>query len=159
EALDAQALRIRAGQSIRQWLELLTTSFDELESLIAFDIDPRRREGPLREVFEALEAYERQRIGGRLPVPDCELTAEEYGQWWSGLVEYSAILRWERECQAQHPVLLQVTPEVHQKTCEKLGELLEKKRALEPETIRQRWLQDQLQYRDQPWAKFFQLRT
>jgi hypothetical protein len=110
--------------------------------------------------LEALEVYE-QRLarGEQLPVPPTELAADQYGTWWSALVEYTAVLMWEREWHSQHPVLLHVTPEVHQKTREELGNLLDKKRALEAATIQERWLERQLPYANGPWAKLFQLRS
>jgi hypothetical protein len=66
---------------------------------------------------------------------------------------------WKRECQAQHSVLLQVPPDLHKKAREELGELLERKRGLEAEAIRQRWLNHQLPCLDRPWAKLFMLRS
>src|SRR5438309_10432880 len=50
-------------------------------------------------------------------------------------------------------------PEVHQKAAEELGNLLERKRGLEAEVIRQHWAAHQLRYRDRPWAKLFQLKS
>jgi primosomal replication protein N'' len=160
QAVGEPRASILAGKSIRDWVNTLITGLDKLEPLIALEADRRHRQGPGGAILEALEEYE-SRVAARekLPVPHVSLVAEQYADWWTALVEYTAIQMWERECQWQHPVLLQVTPEVHEKTREELKHLLERKRQLEAGTICNRWLEHQLQYRDRPWAKIFQLRS
>jgi very-short-patch-repair endonuclease len=160
KAMESAELSIRAGKSIRPWLERLETDLTKLEHLIAWDLGRRHPDGHLGEIVEALEAYDVQRIKGeKLPAPDRELTPEQYGDWWSALIKYSAMQIWKRECQLRHPVLLQVLPEVHQKARDELRELLEKKRGLEAASICRRWLDRQILFRDRPWAKRFQLKT
>ncbi len=160
QALEAQRARIRDGKSIRSWIESLAEGLDKLQPLLALDADRQHRKAPERDILEALEVYEKQLAGGeKLPAPSDELAADQCGAWWSALVEYTAVMMWQREWQLQHPVLLQVTSEVHQKNREELGELLERKRELEAATIREGWLERQLQYRNCPWPKLFQQKS
>src|SRR6266851_9351127 len=157
QALEEPRTSIRAGKSILDWIERLRLGLDRLESLIALDADRSHRTGPLAEILEVLEAYEVSLANGeKLPSPDGHLTPERHGEWWTALVEYTAIQIWERECHSGNPVLLQITPEVHRRTREELGELLAQKKLIEAETIRERWLERQLHYKDRPWAKLFQ---
>ena len=128
QSLEEPELAIRAGKSIRQWLESLESSLNRLEPLIAWDLDAAIAKGALRALLDGLEAYEIQRArGDKLPAPPGEIAEEDYGDWWAALVEYTAVQMWESQFQLQFPVLLRVSPEVHKKAREELGELLEKK--------------------------------
>jgi len=160
QALEEPRTSIRAGKSILDWLERLRMGLHRLESLIALDADRSHRTGPLAEILEVLEAYEISLANReKLPAPDDHLTSERQGEWWTALLEYTAIQIWERECHSENPVLLQITPEVHRRTQEELGDLLARKKRIEAETIGERWLERQLNYKDRPWAKLFQQRS
>ncbi len=160
EGLKEPRSNVRSGKSILDWVERLVSGFDKLDRLIALDADRQQREGHIRAVLDCLENYEARRANGeRLPAPPDRLNLESYGEWWWALVEYTAVLVWQRVIYTQHPVLLQITSDVHQKIREELGDLLERKRLLEAPTIRERWLDRQLQYKDRPWPKLFQQRS
>lgn len=160
QALEEPSADIRAGRSIHSWIDCLRIGLDKLESLIALDADRKHRTGSVAEVLEVLEAYEKLLANGeKLPAPDGQLSPGQYGEWWAALVEYTAIQIWQRECHSEYPVLLQITPEVHQKTREELADLLARKRQIEAEAIQECWLKRQLHYKDRPWTKLFQLRS
>src|SRR5207245_11772415 len=61
-ALEEPGLKMRAGKSIRPWLERLTIGFSRLESLIFLDLEHRYSDGPVHEILAILEAYEKRRL-------------------------------------------------------------------------------------------------
>jgi hypothetical protein len=159
-ALEEPRAKTRNGQSISNWVERLNIGLDKLEHLIALDADRRDRQGTLDQILHVLENYEVQLANGeKLPAAPDWLTAEWYGHWWFALVELTAVQMWIREFHIQHPVLDQVSPFVHEKLRQELRDLLNQKRAAEAETIREGWLDRQLQFRDRPWPRMFQQRS
>jgi primosomal replication protein N'' len=160
QGLGEPRARIRAGKSIGDWIEQVANGLDRLQPLIAWESDRPCRQPLLREILEALERYEEGLANGdKLPLPHRQLNQDEYGKWWSALVEYATGLAWQRRFHSDHPSLYQVTPEVHENTRQELTRLLSQKRAIEAETICEYWLDKQLQYRDRSWPRMFQLKS
>jgi hypothetical protein len=159
EALEEPRASILAGKSIQDWIERLEAGMTRLDALIAFDADRRDRPGRLARALKVLEEYEdRLAKGERLPVAGSNLSAEQQGEWWAALVEFTATQLWIRECESQHPVLLQFSlPEVHENVRRELGELLDQKKRLEVPAIQEHWRKRQLEFKNRPWPRLFQL--
>jgi hypothetical protein len=160
EAVEEGRSIVRSGKSIHDWLEAVFAGFGKLAPLVAWEADTQQRQFPRRETLEALETYEaRLAAGDKLPQMNGTATPGQHGEWWAALVEYTAILTWKRECLGQHPVLLQVTPPIYEKTREELATLLYQKRRCEAEAILERRSWHQFQAKGCPWARWFQLRS
>src|SRR5262249_16776295 len=145
--------------SIQGWLDRLAAGFKGFPSLLRWEIERKQPEETHRTIQEALEEYEQRRTRGEnLPAPPSDHPDEKYGEWWRALVEYTGVGSWLAVCHEKYPELLQFSPEQHEQKRQQLRDLLQQKRKLEAETIRQRWLAKQIGVRANPWNRYFQLR-
>ncbi len=153
-------LAIKAGESVSAWTTRLEMGLDGLHGLINLDFDRRDRNGPAGEVLKALEEYEQARVGGaKVPSPDAAVGAARHGDWWAAFVTLSAVDVWQHRYREQAPVLTQITPEVHVAKVQRLQDLLARKRSLETQVIRNRWLIKQQAVRTEAWNRMFQERN
>lgn len=158
EALEPARDDILAGESIEPWLNQLAAGFEGVQSLRRLDIDRSQRTEPDRTILNYLEDYELRRNRSEvLPAPPDNLP-DGYGDWWQALLKHTAATTWLAACERKHPVLIQFDPEQHERKQQRLGDLLMEKRDLEAESIRERWLADQVAIRSGPWKQLFQLR-
>ncbi len=159
EALAEPEHLIRMGKSISPWLSKVGVGLDGLQSLMAWDHSRASRAEPLSSILAALEEYEGRRLAGeQIPIPSVDITADDYGQWWSALVRCSAVLTWQAECHRRHPILVRLTPPDHAQKIRDLQKALREKRNLEAVAIQAIWLNEQIPIRSGPWKTIFQLR-
>jgi hypothetical protein len=145
-----------AGKPISGWADRLEDGMNGLQALINLDADRRARSGRAGDLLNALEEYEKAREQGqRVPASADVLPADRHGEWWEALLFYSAATEWQARCRVESPLLDWMTPEVHAGRVAELRRLLSRKRTLESQVIRQRWLSRQLQVANEPWARMF----
>ena len=107
---------VRAGKSIRSWIDLLSARYSSLSSLLLWEFDRRQRQPPVRAILECLEGYEQARTNGEnLPAPPNDLPDDRYGEWWWALVETTSSKCWLAMSREKHPALLQFDPDQHEK--------------------------------------------
>lgn len=159
EVLDEPTNAALAGESISPWLDRLREGVDGLEALLALERDRAGRSGAMRPVLEALEQYEDERqTRADFPAPPEGLDDQSYGRWWADLLDFNAVHVWQARLRDLFPCLLGFSPAAHGEKVAHLGELIERKRQLEPAFIRALWLARQLKRRRAPWRRMFQLR-
>jgi primosomal replication protein N'' len=158
EGLEEPRAKVLAGRPIRDWLLQLKHGFRSFPSLLRWEADCRQRTQLGHSVFRALEQYERDRRSQKnLPVPPDYLINAGYGQWWSALIELTAVRAWLSVCYERSPNLINFDPHQHEKKRQRLRDALHEKRELEPIVIRERWVEKQIRHRSEPWNKMFQL--
>jgi serine/threonine protein kinase len=151
---------VRTGQKVEQWADRVERGLDGLQALINLEFDRRDRSGPAGEVLKALEDYEKERAGGtRVAAPDRSVTHDRHGEWWVALVNISAAVEWLSHYHHEFSVLAQISPEVHASKVLQLKELLARKKELEAQVIRDRWVVRQLPIRHEPWNRMLQERA
>jgi serine/threonine protein kinase len=153
-------LAIKAGQTVTDWADRVEKGFDGLQALINLEFDRRERSGPAGEVLKALEDHEQGRAAGQKgPTPEGVFGPDRHGEWWAALVKCSAGAVWQAHCHQESPVLTRLSPDVQQGKARRLKDLLARKRSLEAEVIRERWLVRQQSCRNEPWGRMFQERN
>jgi hypothetical protein len=66
-------------------------------------------------------------------------------------------MRWLAVCHEKHPELISFDPAEHAQRRRELQQAIQEKQKLEAETIRERWLAEQVGVRTGPWKQLFQL--
>jgi serine/threonine protein kinase len=160
EGLREPYAAIRSGGSVREWAAVLENGLDGLQALVSLAIDRQDRSGLLGEAINALEEYEKGLAAGlNVPSPGALQDPTDRGRWWAALVRCSAASAWQLRCRSESPELVRITPDIHASKVGELAVLLEQKRGLVAELVRDRWLERQQQHRSEPWNRMFQERS
>ncbi len=158
EALVEPTRLIRAGSSISSWLDSLASGLDGLQSLVAWDSKQHQNAEPLASIIAKLEAYESRRLAGdHVPITPRWLSDADYGKWWEALVRYTASLVWQKGQHQKYRLLDELDPTKHERKVRALKDSIAQKRNLEADTIKATWLTEQIEKRDAPWDRIFQL--